>query len=358
MSTQHSKELHPMARNLFWDFTRGIAIILMLLGHALQYGMGEEYLMSEAYYANPLFKFIYGCHMPLFAVVSGYFFWGTVSRHPLPQLLRKTVLQLFVPIVCFALLYHLSHTPPPSSISALTSYFVEATLRITKSLWFLWAIMYCSIVMSISRRYKIDRWWIQLLLLAIMYCLRDSAMTGGFKFLYPFFAFGYFINKAKEEGWLTHIQSLNSWQWALLAMMATMAYTITMTCLYGYDTYFYTTQIYIFRTATPLYQLSQDAVRLLAGFTGCIAAVAFLQSLRNHLNALPLYKTITHIGRESKGIYCFQSLIVTDLSLEVLLPWPWLSVTAFVLILLAFSFTVTVCVSRVRWLRFILGKRK
>lgn len=40
-------------RDPFWDVIKGIAVILMLFGHSIEYGMGAEYFESKAYMENP-----------------------------------------------------------------------------------------------------------------------------------------------------------------------------------------------------------------------------------------------------------------------------------------------------------------
>lgn len=360
----------PASRNVFWDFVRGVAILLMLLGHAVQYGMGEEYLMSESYYANPLFKYIYGFHMPLFALVSGYFFWQSASRRSLPALLRKIAVQLFLPIVSFALIYYVVHYPLPSSFGNLAPYALGAVLHITKALWFLWAIMYSCLLLVLSRRVGLDSWWVQLLIVAVLYCLRDSAMTGGMKFLYPFFLLGYYARKLAAGSQIAvntkpvgvgisrlveRAGGMGRLCW-VVCIPSLLLYCVVMHYLYGYDTYFYTTQIYLFRTSAPLHQLVVDVVRLFAGLCGSVAIVAMLRLAYGAIANQLLAKAIAAVGRESKGVYCFQYLIVTDLTLTALLPWPWLSVGAFFVVLLVFSYAATLLVARIPWLRIIIGR--
>lgn len=54
-------------RNTYLDLCKGIAILLVILGHSIQYGMGEGY---EGYWENPVFRFIYSFHMSLFMLIS------------------------------------------------------------------------------------------------------------------------------------------------------------------------------------------------------------------------------------------------------------------------------------------------
>lgn len=53
-------------RNSEFDVLKGILIILVILGHWLEYGLGN-------YLNRVVFNYIYLFHMPLFILISGYF---------------------------------------------------------------------------------------------------------------------------------------------------------------------------------------------------------------------------------------------------------------------------------------------
>ena len=53
-------------RNEFLDILKGVAIILVIIGHCIQYGSGSNYFSQEMYYSNGLFKFIYSFHLFFF----------------------------------------------------------------------------------------------------------------------------------------------------------------------------------------------------------------------------------------------------------------------------------------------------
>lgn len=63
-------------RNVLWDVMKGIGIILVVAGHAIQYGSGREYLHANCYFENGIFAFIYSFHMPMLMLCSGYLFLG------------------------------------------------------------------------------------------------------------------------------------------------------------------------------------------------------------------------------------------------------------------------------------------
>ncbi len=86
-------------RNITIDVIKAVAILLVILGHSIQYGCGTEYLESNAFFQNPLFEYIYSFHMPLFAMISGYLFYYTVSKRNLKEIIFNRIQRLFIPIL-------------------------------------------------------------------------------------------------------------------------------------------------------------------------------------------------------------------------------------------------------------------
>ena len=82
-------ELNMVKRNILIDFLKSISIILVVLGHCIQYGSGYLYLVNNNFFYNKLFMFIYSFHMPLFAAISGYLFYKSINKYSLKFLLQK-----------------------------------------------------------------------------------------------------------------------------------------------------------------------------------------------------------------------------------------------------------------------------
>lgn len=78
-------------RNQYYGFVKGIAIMLVVIGHCIQFGSGTQYLLEQDFFDNICFKFIYGCHMPLLIFDSGIFFSYTRKKYPAFIILRKNV---------------------------------------------------------------------------------------------------------------------------------------------------------------------------------------------------------------------------------------------------------------------------
>lgn len=56
------------------DILKGIAIILVVIGHNIQFMKGNTYAQGD-FFSNPVFSIIYTFHMPAFMLVSGYLFY-------------------------------------------------------------------------------------------------------------------------------------------------------------------------------------------------------------------------------------------------------------------------------------------
>ena len=63
---------------IYWaDSLKGVLILFVILGHAIQAVLGDGCFVNHA------FNYIYSFHMPAFMAVSGYFA-NTVSNHMEP----------------------------------------------------------------------------------------------------------------------------------------------------------------------------------------------------------------------------------------------------------------------------------
>ena len=69
-----------MGRNKFVDVLKATAIFLVVMGHCIQYGSGNDYYVECTFFENSLFKFIYSFHMPLFMLISGYLFAFSLKK--------------------------------------------------------------------------------------------------------------------------------------------------------------------------------------------------------------------------------------------------------------------------------------
>jgi fucose 4-O-acetylase-like acetyltransferase len=192
LSEKNMASFHP--RNLFLDYAKGILILLVVFGHAIQAVIYHDFGM----FGNQVFKAIYLFHMPLFMALAGYVSQASIAARPLGEFAGRRFVNLVLPIFCWSsLVYvvmlaaHAAHRLQDVPVLFWTNFFV--------SLWFLWALFECSIVAAVAKKFRCDNWWFALISTAIIYWIVPE--TGRLylsKFTYPFFWLGYLMAKDRE----------------------------------------------------------------------------------------------------------------------------------------------------------------
>ena len=133
------------SRFIFIDSARGLAILLVVLGHAIQYTV-------QNFDENHAFRFIYAVHMPLFMFISGYLTRAGTQKNATRLLSKAHSLLLpflsWIPISYISILY----LQQPKDF---TADIIDFTINIVKSpdsggLWFLLVLFECHLIMLAS----------------------------------------------------------------------------------------------------------------------------------------------------------------------------------------------------------------
>jgi fucose 4-O-acetylase-like acetyltransferase len=133
-------------RDLFLDIAKGLAIILVVVGHVIQ---GSSPNFDDLLW----FKVIYSFHMPLFVFLSGAVAAITFKAERVEEgigdalqqaktRIAKAVVRLLIPFIAWCLINQLIYHHSESVVSAL----VLAFRRPDTALWFLLAIFYCIVL--------------------------------------------------------------------------------------------------------------------------------------------------------------------------------------------------------------------
>lgn len=93
-------------RDFTLDMAKGILIILVVMGHSIQYSFGSSWLMSERFFDDTVFKAIYSFHMPLFMMISGYLFFNS-NKKAFTTLMISKFKAIGIPMLSFVLLYNI-----------------------------------------------------------------------------------------------------------------------------------------------------------------------------------------------------------------------------------------------------------
>lgn len=186
----------PGARIEAIDVLRGWAILLVVVGHAIQW-------TDAAFDLNPVFRFIYSFHMPLFFFISGIVSNRSMSR-PLGALIRTKARSLLLPFVVWWLL--------TASVNALAGGpgLGRSLVALVRSpdvgLWFLWVLFVATLVATAVLRVLPER--LRLVGLVIVSAVLWALPAGvlGLRLVawyFPFFAAGLMLSGrlAEERAW-------------------------------------------------------------------------------------------------------------------------------------------------------------
>ena len=136
-------------RDAFLDIAKGLAIILVVVGHVIQ-GSSEKF--DDLLW----FRVIYSFHMPLFVFLSGAVaaiaFRSDSIQDGIGSALKraqtkisKASIRLLLPFIAWCVINQLIYHHSDSVISAL----ILAFRRPDTALWFLLAIFYCIVLISL-----------------------------------------------------------------------------------------------------------------------------------------------------------------------------------------------------------------
>lgn len=142
------------SRNSVVDIVKGIAIILVVLGHAVRGALEEHY------YSGETLKFIdwmiYSFHMPVFFYLGGYFTHVSLSRHSGVRFIRDRCTGILWPYILWSLMYFIVSQFMINFTKINNPVDLESLLSIWWSpihvLWFLYAFLILQILALVGAR--------------------------------------------------------------------------------------------------------------------------------------------------------------------------------------------------------------
>lgn len=290
-----------MERNLKIDFYKFFAIFTVVLGHSIQYGSGTVFLSAQLL-ENPVFRFIYSFHMPLFMLLSGYLFHYTITHHSFQHNIISRFSTLFVPIVFWNIVPFIAYTwhDRPHTLRYL---FQAYLITMTDNSWFLWAIFYCSFAVLLVNKLFKDNIFVYLLGLVITFVIPDSHNLFLYKFMYPYFLIGYFYHKNSDKIKEALKKQIESWY---CFGILTIIYFILL-FFFHTDSYIYSSKYSLLGKAI-LPQLGIDLFRFCIGLVGSIWILFLLKRIYSLLSQ-KVAEFLCLIGRNSLGIYMISGLV-------------------------------------------------
>lgn len=300
----HCEGYNSHKRNLTIDFIRGIAIILVVLGHNIQYGSGTVFYEVEGYFESTLFKFIYSFHMPLFALISGYLFLGTM-KNPVKQMLKKKILALILPILCWVTLEcggYIIILIIKQEVEIVD--FVYTYLnKFLSSFWFLWAMFWCSLIVLFVENVFKGRVWVYGIIMFFILFMPAIYNFHMYAYMFPYFVAGFLFNKNNGKDVYQRIVKKD---WHALAIVVGVFGTLLI--FYRYDFYIYTSKISLLGKNAIFIQLGIDIYRWTIGFAGSITTIILCRMICNRWQGKGI-KLFAYFGKISIGIYILNSYV-------------------------------------------------
>lgn len=134
-------------RILYLDYIKAFAIILVIIGHVLQY-----MIWPSDFDEHYIWNFIYSFHMPLFMFISGVTMAMKSPNYSFGHLMKKRAVQLLLPYFVWAIIISLFREKDISFIWTIID-------RPSNGLWFLWdlyfIILLSRILLLVSKRVSV-----------------------------------------------------------------------------------------------------------------------------------------------------------------------------------------------------------
>ncbi|MCG2632990.1 MULTISPECIES: nodulation factor fucose acetyltransferase NolL [Bradyrhizobium] len=232
-----SQALKGAPRDLSLDFAKGMLIILVIIGHLIQYVICR----NNEYWHSPYFKFIYMFHMPLFMAISGYLSHGALVYKSLSRSVADRVKQLLLPaLFCGTLLeaiklgaFKLATGSVPTS---LRDVLFDLAKELVGSYWFIWTTFASFLVMRslFALCGRVSAWVIGTSAIFVALTPLTVSIVPLARYTYPFFCLGVVFAHSKE--WRTAIISrYKSLLMVLLSGMACACYFNWNKTTYAYN---------------------------------------------------------------------------------------------------------------------------
>lgn len=286
---------HSHKRDLTLDFAKGLLIMLVVLGHGIQYSFGPEWLSSQQFFDDVVFKTIYSFHMPLFMLISGYLFYGSNKKALKPLLLSK-LKAIGIPMLCFILLYNAVHyllLLRHGDVVGIMEHFCYAIFFET-AMWFLFSLLLNMVVIALlTRLFKNKRllyMGMVMLFMASLFVL-DTIVLNVYKFMFPFFCLGYVV---RQNDVPLYAASHSKMLLGFLTILSILAI-----CWFDYNTYIYTSGFCISSDYTS--QFLTDCKRMAIGLVVSYTFMQYVNILAGRANIF--VKKTSQLGQMSLFVY-------------------------------------------------------
>lgn len=295
------------ARKTDIDVCKGLLTLLVIFGHCIQYGMGQEYRETGAYFDNYLYRTIYCFHMPAFMIISGYFFASSCQKTAsILQMLKRRILSMLIPISSWSVFAVAVGIQRGEVTLSLLSVLKSIVIQWIFSLWFLWAIVFGMLVTCLWK-YMLKRSKAGMAIIILLLIITpDSFNLHLYKFTFPFFLIGFLLYERNNI--LLDCFSIKNRKNAIIFLSA-VALLVISVGLYDRSMFVYNTGITILNKEY-LKQISIDIVRWLVAAVGCYVFFVLSYYINKILVYLPRGGGIAYLGKNSISFYILSVVVL------------------------------------------------
>lgn len=280
------------SRNITIDLIKGVAVILVIWGHFIQFSTAGTY----DFFGDFVFKLIYSFHMPLFAMISGYLFYNSLKKRTLKQAIASRIKGLLWPILLWGTIRYgmdIILQIMDGQFGLTVSdwwYYITGTF-----LWFFWSIFSISFCVSVVMKILPEKLQ-KLGLIAAFFAMYLFPNSSGNLTLYPYFIIGFWA-KEKEKIW-------KPYQGKLLYVIVISA--AIWGGMFGGKEY-YAEEITLFASEYGLIsQVGVEIYDFLIGIFGCIMVIGALLWMTKRFQ-IKNVNTICDFGKNCMQIYILQT---------------------------------------------------
>lgn len=280
------------------DFIKGVIIFLVIWGHMLQ--KTNQSMVYDSIWDNPIYKVIYAFHMPLFMSISGYLTFHSLKRRPGREFIKHRLLPMIQTVIAWGTI-HLINLLCIGQIGGLS----DIINSYTDGFWFIWAIIHCSILITLVDKARNTRLYYVTIILTFGLSV-VSLVPSKTTFMYPFFLGSYLITDLNIR------IPKRAYIGCAILYIVTLAYMISQTGSMDFNLRIHKESFWQI--------VSMDFLRWWVGILGCITVFVFMKRLFNYINNTRFAGRISLVGRKTLQIYVLNVVLLEDTYGLVLYP--------------------------------------
>lgn len=296
------------SRNIYLDVLKGITMLLVVFGHTVQETRSD-------WQTSTLWIVMF--HMPLFMIISGYFFYLSVVKYDIVTFIKRKFLRLYCPSLFWGAFMVIVVMGGGKILRNSPIKISHAADCLFTGMWFLSVLFILSVIGSMIHRYSKCEYavWIAVYIAMLLY--GSNWLGNELICMTPFFLFGSLLGKYNYDWNIP-------WYIALLAL----GVFIYCYCCFEWKDTMYAMTNNIF----SLVWWKSYMLRILSGMSGSVFVIylcLWISKLKKSL-----YYLLSYIGVLSLPIYVLHQKFFMYNRFIDLPDFPiWLSFLSFVLVL-------------------------